>query len=206
VTIHQFGDRAVLIELSGVDSPIDLVSRLAMVLPPNLQSRAGISSVLVESQSPDPDLTALVSQALAAAHAIDSTVTSSPHAHTLKVTYDGLDLNTLAAQLNMSVEALVAAHTSTAWTVALVGFAPGLPYLVPVSDNVFADIPRLDTPRVKVPAGSVAVAAGMSCVYPKDMPGGWNIIGRTETVLFDPTLEDPSLLHPGDTVTFEVAQ
>jgi len=206
VTIHQFGDRAVLIELASADSPTDFVSRLAMVLPPNLQARAGISSVLVESQSPDPDLTALVAQALASAEEVDSTVTSSPRAHTLAVTYDGLDLNTLATELHMSVAGLVAAHTSTEWTVALVGFAPGLPYLVPVSDNVFADIPRLDTPRVKVPAGSVAVAAGMSCVYPKDMPGGWNIIGRTETELFDATLEEPSLLHPGDTVTFEVAQ
>ncbi len=206
MTIAQFGDRAVLIELSDVDSPIELVARLSVVLPPSLQARAGIRSVLVESQSPTTDLTALVADALAAADAITSTVDSNPRTHTLTVTYDGLDLQTLATSLNASVDDLIAAHIATQWTVALVGFAPGLPYLEPMSGNVFADVPRLDTPRAKVPAGSVAVAAGMSCVYPKDMPGGWNIIGRTDTVLFDAALENPSLLRPGDTVTFEVAQ
>jgi hypothetical protein len=113
VTIAQFGDRAVLIELSDVDSPIELVARLSVVLPPSLQARAGIRSVLVESQSPTTDLTALVADALAAADAITSTVDSNPRTHTLTVTYDGLDLQTLATSLNASVDDLIAAQTQT---------------------------------------------------------------------------------------------
>lgn len=117
------------------------------------------------------------------------------------VVYDGADLATLAAQLDLSPEALVAAHHGAAWRVAFTGFAPGFAYLTR-SDWDF-DVPRHPTPRTLVPAGSVGLAREFSGAYPRATPGGWQLIGTTRAPLFDAANTDrPALLHPGDEVTF----
>ena len=84
------------------------------------------------------------------------------------------------------------------------GFAPGFAYLGGLPDRLVA--PRRATPRERVPAGSVAIAGEHSGVYPRSMPGGWNLIGRTDAVLFDPDREPPSLLEPGAAVRFVPAR
>jgi KipI family sensor histidine kinase inhibitor len=128
--------------------------------------------------------------------------------HQIPVTYDGEDLRVVANALDLSVETLVALHTGEPWQVAMLGFAPGFPYLRPVAggDHPFNQVPRLPTPRTRVPAGSVAVAAGMSCIYPNALPGGWNLLGHTTVQLFDPSNDSrPALLSAGDLVQFTVA-
>ncbi|MGW4929943.1 5-oxoprolinase subunit B family protein [Agromyces sp. NPDC004153] len=119
----------------------------------------------------------------------------------IPVTYDGEDLAVTATLLAVSPEALVAAHTAAEWRVAFVGFAPGFGYLV--SDDWPFEVPRLDAPRPRVPAGSVAVAGAFGGVYPRQSPGGWRLIGRTDATLWDPEADEPALLAPGRRVRFE---
>ncbi len=94
------------------------------------------------------------------------------------------------------------------YTVAFMGFSPGFPYLDCrsrrlASELPLLELPRLDTPRTEVPAGSVAVAAGYCGIYPRRSPGGWNLLGRTDVVLFDAERDPPALLEPGTRVRFE---
>lgn len=89
---------------------------------------------------------------------------------------------------------------SAVYTVRMLGFAPGFPYLSGLPE-VLA-IPRKSTPRLQVAAGSVAIAGGMAGIYPRESPGGWNLVGRTTVSLFDPARLNPCLLEPGDEVVF----
>jgi KipI family sensor histidine kinase inhibitor len=119
----------------------------------------------------------------------------------IPVAYDGDDLAAVAAALAVSPEALVARHTGIEWRVAFIGFAPGFGYLV--SDDWPFEVPRLAAPRTRVPAGSVALAGAFSGVYPRQSPGGWRLIGRTDQNLWDPEASEPALLAPGRRVRFE---
>jgi KipI family sensor histidine kinase inhibitor len=112
-----------------------------------------------------------------------------------------MDLDAVAASAGLSVSEVIERHTGRAYGVDLLGFVPGWAYLSELDPSL--QIPRRAQPRPRVPAGSVAIAAAQTGVYPLDTPGGWHIIGRTETVLFDPAREPPALLRPGDTVRFE---
>lgn len=123
-----------------------------------------------------------------------------PRELAIDVAYDGADLAETAALLGMSPDQLVERHTGAAWTVAFTGFAPGFGYLV--SDDWPFDVPRLASPRTRVPAGSVGVAGEFSGAYPRDTPGGWRLLGTTDAPLFDPEADAPALLTPGDTVRF----
>ena len=91
-------------------------------------------------------------------------------------------------------------HTSVVYRVYFLGFLPGFAYLGSVPEQIA--VPRLETPRARVPAGSVGIAGRQTGIYPLESPGGWRIIGRTELSLFDPQREPPTLLHPGDRVRF----
>ncbi|MEY3406328.1 MAG: hypothetical protein RLZZ556_400, partial [Actinomycetota bacterium] len=122
----------------------------------------------------------------------------------IPVEYSGEDLAQAATATEISVDELIKVHQETIWQVALIGFAPGFPYLLPkTNQDLFKMIGRLASPRAKVPAGSVGLAAGMSCIYPQASPGGWHLIGITNTLLFDSAKEKPSLLDIGDEVSFE---
>jgi len=129
---------------------------------------------------------------------------SSP-AVTIPVSYDGADLGAVAETLCLSIEVVVQLHGAVEYTVAFMGFSPGFPYLLAPERVPLLELPRLRTPRTEVPAGSVAVAAGYCGIYPRASPGGWNLLGRTEVVLFDPERERPALLEPGMRVRFEAA-
>lgn len=112
----------------------------------------------------------------------------------------GPDLDEAAAALGLTPDALIDLHTAAPYRVMMIGFAPGYPYIGPLPAALH--LPRRSTPRSAVPAGSVAIAAGLSGIYPARLPGGWHLIGRTATRLFDPVADPPSLLLPGDYVHF----
>jgi len=112
-----------------------------------------------------------------------------------------MDLDAVAAATGLAVTDVINRHSARAYTVDLLGFVPGFAYLSELDRSLH--LPRRAEPRPRVPAGSVAIAAAQTAVYPLDTPGGWHIIGRTETMLFDPAREPPALLRAGDTVRFE---
>ncbi len=116
------------------------------------------------------------------------------------VRYDGPDLDEVAALTGLTRAEVVAAHTGTPWRVAFGGFAPGFAYLVGGDPRLH--VPRRDRPRPSVPAGSVGLAGEFSGVYPRSSPGGWQLLGTTDAVLWDADREPPALLGPGTTVRF----
>jgi inhibitor of KinA len=116
---------------------------------------------------------------------------------------DGPDLAGVAAFAHCSEEEVIRLHTKTGYRVYMLGFLPGFPYMGSVDPRIA--VPRLETPRLRVPAGSVAIAGFQTGIYPFDTPGGWRVIGRTSTKLFDAGREDPFLLEAGDRVQFVAA-
>lgn len=138
--------------------------------------------------------------------ACDSATHSSPRTaqsreHRIPVRYNGLDLEAVASSTGLSAEDVIARHSGRTYTVDLLGFVPGFAYLSELDASL--QLPRRAQPRPRIAAGSVAIAAAQTAVYPLDTPGGWHIIGSTQTVMFDPTRDAPALLAPGDTVRFE---
>jgi KipI family sensor histidine kinase inhibitor len=118
----------------------------------------------------------------------------------IPVTYDGEDLADVATLLSCDVEELVHRHISEEWTVAFCGFAPGFGYLTSAEGTW--NVPRRSSPRTKVPAGSVALAGEFSGVYPRESPGGWQLIGRTSVRIFDLDRDPAALLSPNTRVRF----
>jgi KipI family sensor histidine kinase inhibitor len=112
----------------------------------------------------------------------------------------GPDLAEVAAHAQMAPEEVIARHSAGNYTVAMLGFAPGFPYLLGLDPAL--ETPRRADPRTRVPAGSVAIGGAQTGIYPRELPGGWQLIGRTPLVLFDPAREPPCLLAPGDRVCF----
>jgi KipI family sensor histidine kinase inhibitor len=118
----------------------------------------------------------------------------------IPVIYDGEDLPELARSLQLTPAQLVAQHCAAEHTVAAVGFLPGFPYLLGCPEKL--RVPRRSSPRVVVPAGSVAVAGGLTGIYPVESPGGWHLLGKTGVKLFDPHADEPAWLRVGDKVRF----
>lgn len=116
------------------------------------------------------------------------------------VHYTGDDLGQVCELLGLTVPQLIAHHTGQDWSVAFCGFAPGFGYLAPTDRSL--PVPRRDTPRTRVPAGSVALADQWSAIYPTESPGGWQLIGSTDLELFDVDAEPPATLRPGMRIRF----
>ncbi len=129
-----------------------------------------------------------------------SRVERSEQPVTIDVVYDGPDIAELAEAAQVSIDDVVRLHVSGSYDVAFCGFSPGFGYLRGVDRRLH--VPRRDTPRTSVPAGSVGVAAGYTCVYPSPSPGGWYLIGRTTAALWDAERNPPALLRPGQSVRF----
>ena len=122
------------------------------------------------------------------------------HELTIDVVYDGDDLAEVAEHVGLSADAVVKRHTAARYTVEFCGFSPGFAYLGGLDPAL--RIPRRDSPRTRVPAGSVAIAADYSCVYPSSSPGGWHLLGTTTADVWDVKRSEPALLTPGTTVRF----
>jgi KipI family sensor histidine kinase inhibitor len=200
--IRPFGEAAILVE---VDDP-ERAQALAASLrgePPNGVTGVvpGRTSVLVEF---DPDAAAGVHEAIASRLGRLTGWAPSGRLRRVPVIYGGEhgpDLAGVARISGLSEGEVVARHASAELRVLFDGFAPGFAYLGGLPEAL--DVPRLATPRTRTPAGSVAVADGMSGIYPADLPGGWRVIGRTPINLFDPYRPAPAYLEPGDRVRFE---
>jgi KipI family sensor histidine kinase inhibitor len=120
--------------------------------------------------------------------------------HEISVRYDGPDLEDVATSLGLSTEDVIGRHLARTYSVDLIGFVPGWAYLSELDPALH--LPRRRQPRPRVPAGSVAIAGAQTGVYPLVTPGGWHIIGRTDTVMFDPARDPPAIFRPGDKVRF----
>ena len=118
----------------------------------------------------------------------------------LPVTYDGPDLESVARLCDLDVDEVVRRHRDSEFVVAFCGFAPGFAYLTGLPEEL--EVPRLEEPRSKVPAGSVGLAGTFTGVYPRSSPGGWQLIARTDAQLWDVDRDPPALLAPGTRVRF----
>ena len=118
--------------------------------------------------------------------------------HRVPVTYDGDDVEAVCERLEMPLAELARRHTTPIYRVFMIGFVPGFAYLGPLDPKL--QLPRLDRPRARVPAGAVAIAGNQTGIYPLPTPGGWHLIGRTDMRMFLPDSDPPVLLRPGDRV------
>lgn len=195
--IRHSGDRAVLVEVPSLEHAFGLRQTLRESQLPGVEDIVvSASAVLIIATSPKrlPELKRFV-------QLLDE-LPSQPITGKqiqIPVVYDGEDLGSLAQLLGHSPEAFVGWHSQRNWTAAFTGFAPGFVYLVSDSGVL---VPRKDTPRSTVPAGSLAMAESYSAVYPRASAGGWQLIGRTDAALWDETRRDPALIQPGDVVKF----
>lgn len=196
--LRPYADRGLLVDLPSRGQRRALLQ--ALDGRAELEVVAGEQSVLVLAA---PGRRAQVADELRALDLSAPVTADSTREHTIPVSYDGEDLAVVAQVWGCSPEAVATRHISITWSVEFLGFTPGFGYLVTEVD--LPQMPRRDSPRTRIPAGSVALAARYCGIYPQATPGGWQLIGRTGITLFDPVVTDPALLHPGDTVRFALA-
>lgn len=193
------GDHALLAELDGLDEVLALYRALDAERP------AGVVDLVPAARTIGVVVDPGVLPLSAAQSWVERTrpVLSAPRdeaAVEIPVRYDGADLGEVADLLGLGARDVVDLHTSSRWRVAFGGFAPGFGYLVTDHDRL--RVPRRATPRSSVPAGSVGLAGEFSGVYPRSSPGGWQLIGTTDAVLWDAAADRPALLRPGALVRF----
>jgi KipI family sensor histidine kinase inhibitor len=200
VRILPAGDAAVLVELADLAEVQRLYAALrADPLPGTLDVVPATRTVLLtldrSATGPEQVAAALRSRPLAGA-----TDLAAGEQVELSTRYDGPDLADVAALTGLAADEVVRRHAASEWTVAFCGFAPGFGYLT--GGDPALGVPRRETPRTAVPAGSVGLAGEFSGAYPRRMPGGWQLIGHTDAVLWDLDRDPPALLPPGTTVRF----
>ena len=193
------GTTALLLELDSLDEVLALHATLVE------RRLEGVVDIVPAARTillvTDPAATSLSS-----IEAAVKRMTPRPHHPTtgdlvdILVTYDGADLAEVAELVGRTPAEIVRRHTASEWTVAFCGFAPGFGYLVQTSGHW--DVPRRQSPRTRVPAGSIALAGQFTGVYPRESPGGWQLIGRTDANLWDLERPDPALLTQGMWVQF----
>ncbi|HEU5028609.1 MAG TPA: allophanate hydrolase subunit 1 [Spirillospora sp.] len=191
------GDRALLVELPGPEAMLGLYTALTAAPPRGVADIVPAARTLTLLLDPSADPARI---AAAVRGARPGAAAGSAAAVEVPVVYDGPDLAEVAALTGLTPDEVAAAHTGTPWRVAFTGFAPGFGYLDGGDPRL--DVPRRGTPRVRVPAGAVGLAGRFSGVYPVESPGGWQLIGRTEAVLWDLDRDPPALLRPGVKVRF----
>jgi len=211
--IERVGDAALILTLGDEVAPAvnDLVHRVVAELAAPAAAVAGLAapvpayaSVLVPFD-PDvlPEEAARATIVAAVSRTLDGPLLPPGTLVEIPVRYggrDGPDLAEVADRTGHSEADVVALHAGREYRVFLVGFAPGFPYLGVLPGEL--ELPRRATPRVRVPAGSVAIAGRQTGIYPFATPGGWHLIGRTDAILWDTRREPPALLVPGARVRF----
>jgi len=192
------GDRALLVEVAGLPEVAAVRTALERApLPGQRDLVPAARTVLVVLDRAPSDLDAATLRRLDPSASASAAAGKSLE---LPVVFDGADLADVAELTGRSVAALVEALTTAELTVAFGGFAPGFGYLSGLPEELH--VPRRATPRTRVPAGSVALAGPFAGVYPQASPGGWQLVGRTDAVLFDVDRDPPALLVPGTAVRF----
>ncbi|TDB91092.1 allophanate hydrolase subunit 1 [Actinomadura sp. KC216] len=195
------GDRAVLLDLDGPESVrrihADLtrhpVEGIADVVP------GARTLLLIAEQGRSRALTTAVQRARKPMSTVATQLTE--RTVRLPVRYDGADLAEVAARCGMSIEEVIARHSRRTYTTAFLGLVPGFAYLTGLDPALH--LPRRDSPRTRVPAGSLAMASEYTGVYPSSSPGGWHLLGTTDSALWDVERRPPALLTPGTTVQFD---
>jgi KipI family sensor histidine kinase inhibitor len=204
-TVVDYGDRALLLEFANT---AEVLAWAAVIRDAGLNGVVDIvpasRTVLVTLAAPRHQ--EAVRQRLGALRvdpvaAQDSTRRRRKPDATLDVVYDGDDLDDVAELTGLTRDEVVRAHTESVFRVGFAGFAPGFAYLVDGDPRLH--VPRRSEPRTKVPAGSVGLAGEFCGVYPRETPGGWQLIGHTDAVLWDVHRDDPALLVPGMWVQFK---
>lgn len=206
--VVEFGDRVDL-ELSQRVLALE-ASLQADPVPGVLETKPTFRSLLVRLDALNVDYDEVVA-ALTARSARTDAADAPPIAAPRRIwrfptAYggeDGPDLADVAARTGLSEEAVVARHVGQPHHVFMLGFLPGAPFLGELPPEI--DLPRRTDPRLAVPGRTVAIAVGLTVIYPVESPGGWNLLGRTAVRLFNPAQTPPSLLTPGDAVRFERA-
>ena len=209
VRIEAMGESALLITLGeaidpglsararGVAAAIDADARLGRAVPAYASVLVPFDAVAFSVEEAASIVESLLPRATATADAAIGRLVEIP------VRYggsDGPDLDDVAAIHGLAAADVVELHAGVEYTAFFLGFAPGFAYLGPVPASIAT--PRLDVPRPRVPAGSVAIGGTQTAVYPTGTPGGWRLIGRTDVALWDVTREEPALIRPGDRVRF----
>ncbi|WP_338363198.1 5-oxoprolinase subunit PxpB [uncultured Pseudoalteromonas sp.] len=120
--------------------------------------------------------------------------------HQIPTRYEGEDLDFVAKKTNLTPKQIIEIHSQATYHVLFLGFQPGFAYLHGLDPRLH--ISRRETPRTKVPKGAIALGSDQTAIYPAQTPGGWHIIGHTNTSLFDSTHPEPCLFKPGDTLSF----
>lgn len=189
--VRPVGWGAALVEVGSAAEVRAAYERLAGV-PGLAEVVPGARTVLVEAD-PLPDLAALL------ADLDPGRVPAGPEVE-VPVAYDGPDLAEVAGLTGLPPGEVARRHAAAAYTVAFCGFAPGFAYLTGLPAELH--VPRRATPRTAVPAGSVGLAGEFTGAYPRRSPGGWQLVGRTDAVLWDAGREPPALLAPGARVRF----
>jgi inhibitor of KinA len=212
--VEPFGDAALLVVLGeGVDALVnDRVHRLTFRLDVRAARMPGLgapvpayASVLVPfdpSVLDEATIRGVIAEALGAAGEPGAAIDPAPVIQ-VPVHYGGAagpDLAEVAARTRYAEDDVVRLHAGAEYRVFCVGFAPGFPYLGLLPEELA--LPRRPTPRLRVPAGSVAIAGRQTGIYPSDTPGGWHVIGRTDLAAWDPHRDPPALLAPGARVRF----
>jgi 5-oxoprolinase (ATP-hydrolysing) subunit B len=202
--IRPFGEAALLVSLGTPQRAQALAASLRHEpLDGMVEAVPGLDSVLVELDPLGRDPGSAITELEKRLTALDAEAEPG-RLHTIPVVYDGADLHHVAELTGLAPDAVVELHAGTELRVLFCGFAPGFAYLGELPPALH--VGRLATPRTRTPAGSVAIAGGMSGIYPAELPGGWRVIGRTDVTLFDPRRDPPALLLPGDRVRFERAR
>ena len=208
--IQPAGDAAALVEVGDEigEEAHDRVRGLDVSLAGGrlagiIETIPAYASLLIQYDPAILTFDELASRLLELAEAARVVHRPEPRLHEIPVAYGGEhgpDLAGVAAAHRLAPEQVVAFHSGTIYTVYMLGFAPGFAYMGTVPEAI--STPRLETPRVEVPAGSVGIAGRQTGIYPQTSPGGWRILGRTGVSLFNPDREPPSLLQAGDRIRF----
>jgi KipI family sensor histidine kinase inhibitor len=197
VRVRRAGDAALLVE---TEAPHRLNAAVRGLARPEIVDVVPGAETLLVTTRPGTDLARL--GAVLAGLPLPEAAETGGEPLRVPVIYDGADLDEVAALTGLSREEVVERHAGARYVVAYLGFSPGFGYLAGLDERLH--VPRRDSPRTTVPAGSVAIAGPYAAVYPSSSPGGWRLLGRTDLRLWDPGREPPSLLQPGTQVRFTV--
>ncbi len=192
----DYGEDAVLLECADLAETLSLLPVVTELVPAVTEVVPGARTLLLRLRQPLGDLDRRRLLTITGRAADDRP--EDPVVVT--VDYRGDDLGEVAELTGLSTREVVAAHTGQLWTVAFCGFAPGFGYLRGEDDRL--QVPRRSSPRTRVPAGAVGLADQWSGIYPRSGPGGWQLIGRTDAVLWDLARTPPALLQPGARIRF----